>query len=113
MARGSQIIWIGIAHIKSKGPKAMVGGVNGAEAYIAIRADKEDEFVSKVTAVFGQNSFQVLGLRSIENEFDVPKDLENPQAAEKIELFKRLASGRVFAWGNFYPHGEYDFEHNS
>ncbi len=109
MATGNQIIWIGIAHIKSKGPKSMVGGVNGAETYIAIRAEKEDEFVSKVNAVFGQNSFQVLNLRNIENEFDVPKDMEDLKAAEKIEIFKRLASGKVFAWGNFYPYGEYKF----
>ena len=97
MARVSQVIWIGIAHVKSKGGTSRVGGVNGAEVYIAIRADKEDEFVSKVHAVFGQNGFQVIEIRNIENEFDVPKDMNNPQAAEKIELFKRLVTGRIFA----------------
>ena len=112
MANQSQIIWIGIAHVKTVGRAAKAGSFDGSEVYIAIRADSEEEYKHKVIAIFGLNKFQVLSLNHIENEFDIPKDLENPQSAEKIELFQRLAKGKLFSWGNFYPYGEYHFHLN-
>jgi hypothetical protein len=112
MANPSQIIWIGIAHVKKVGKASKVGNFEGAEIYIAIRADSEEEYRHKVIAVFGMNKFQVISLNYVENEFDVPKDPEDPQASEKIELFQKLARGKLFAWGNFYPFGDYHFHLN-
>ncbi|BDS14499.1 hypothetical protein [Aureispira anguillae] len=104
--RKSQVIWLGFAHVKSMGLGKKVGNLEGAQTYIATRADSAEEFKHKVIAIFRQNKFQLIALDAIENEFDVPKDESDPIAAEKIELFKRLTKGNFFAWGNFYPYGE-------
>lgn len=106
--RKSQVIWIGLAHVKGLGASNKVGNLQGAQVYIAVRADNAEEFEHKAIAIFRQNRFQLLGLEAIENEFDVPKDENDPVAAEKIELFKRLTQGNFFAWGRFYPYGEKD-----
>ena len=100
----SQVIWLGLAHVKNLGPGASVANGDGAQVYIAIRADSGEEFEHKAIAVFRQNRFQVLSVDKIENEFDVPKDETDPVAAEKIELFKRLCQGHKFAMGKFYPY---------
>ena len=111
MARKSQVIWYGIAHVKKVGFSAKkVGNALGAETYIAIRAENAEEFRHKAIAVLRQNMFQLLSLNHVATQFDIPKDEENPKAEEIISLFKRLTHpGKTFAWGNFYPHGEYDF----
>jgi hypothetical protein len=102
-----QVIWVGLAHVKN------MGGVNrpiasgmGAEVFIAIRADSGEEFEHKAIAIFRKNRFQMIAMRNIEKEFDVPKDTEDKIANEKLELFKTLAGGARAAWGNFYPFGE-------
>lgn len=104
MARKDQDIWIGLAHVKNMGVNRSVASGDGAETYIAIRANSADEFEAKVVAIFRQNNFQVQGIKNIEVEYDVPKDETDPVAAEKIELFKRLANNALFAWGSFYPY---------
>ena len=71
---------------------------------------RAEEFRHKAIAVLRQNMFQLLSIDHIANEFDLPKDEENPKVEEIISLFKRLSErGRAYVWGNFYPHGEYDF----
>ncbi|MCH2022110.1 MAG: hypothetical protein MK207_06470 [Saprospiraceae bacterium] len=111
MAKKSQIIWYGIAHVKKVGFSAQkIGNAMGAETYIAIRADNAEVFRYKAIAVMRQNRFQLLSLDHIRTEFDVPKDGDNPLVEEIISLFKKLSQGgKSFAWGNFYPHGEYNF----
>jgi len=104
MANKDQDIWVGRAHVKNQGVNRSVANGGGAETYIAIRANSAEEFEAKAVAIFRQNSFQVLELRDIEVEYDVPKDENDPVAAEKIELFKRLAGRVLFAWGSFYPY---------
>ncbi|WP_052596397.1 hypothetical protein [Aureispira sp. CCB-QB1] len=106
MAKKDQDIWIGLAHVKNMGVNRSVGNGDGAQTYIAIRANDAEEFEAKVIAIFRQNNFQVLSLDNVEIEYDVPKDESDPVAAEKIALFKRLATGALFAWGSFYPYGE-------
>jgi len=106
MANKDQDIWVGRAHVKNQGVNRSVATGDGAETYIAIRANSADEFEAKVVAIFRQNKFQVLGLSEVEVEYDVPKDENDPVAVEKIELFKRLAGRVLFAWGNFYPYEE-------
>lgn len=101
-----QDIWVGVAHVKNMGRTRNVANGNGAETYIAIRANDAEEFKAKAIAIFRQNQFQVLGIDKIEVEYDVPKDESDPVAAEKIALFKKLATGALFAWGSFYPYGE-------
>lgn len=104
--RKSQIIWVAKAHVKSIRGGMAVGNAMGAEVYIAIRADNAEEFEHRARAVFQKNRLQVISINEIENEFDVPKEVENdPVAAEKVELFKRLCMvGVRFAWGKFYPY---------
>lgn len=104
--RKDQDIWVGLAHVKNMGMTRDVANGDGAETYIAIRANDGVEFEAKVVAIFRQNNFQVLSLNNIEVEYDVPKDESDPVAAEKIALFKRLAKGALFAWGSFYPYEE-------
>jgi len=106
MAKKDQDIWIGLAHVKNMGANRSVASGGGAETYIAVRANNVEEFEAKVVAIFRQNNFQVLALNNVEVEYDVPKDENDPVAAEKIELFKRLANGALFVWGSFYPYGE-------
>jgi hypothetical protein len=106
MARNDQDIWIGLAHVKNMGINRSIANGDGAETYIAIRANSADEFEAKAVAIFRKNNFQVLNIKNIEVEYDVPKDETDPVAAEKIELFKRLANRALFAWGSFYPYGE-------
>lgn len=101
-----QDIWVGLAHVKNMGMNRSAVNRDGAETYIAVRASNADEYRAKVVAIFHQNKFQLLSLDKIEVEYDVPKDESDPVAAEKIELFKRLAKGALFAWGNFYPYEE-------
>lgn len=102
-----RLIWIGLAHVKNMGLGNQIGNAEGAQVYIAIRADSAEEFEHKAIALFRQNKFQVLSMEQIENERDVPKDESDPIAAEKIALFKRfMKRNTVFAWGNFYPYGE-------
>lgn len=102
----SQVIWLGLAHVKNMGAGMSIANGDGAQALIAIRADSAEEFENKAIAVFRQNKMQVFSIDKIENEFDVPKDESDPVAAEKIELFKRLCVGHKFAIGKFYPYGE-------
>ena len=106
MANKDQDIWVGRAHVKNMGVDRSVANGDGAETYIAIRANSAEEFEAKAVAVFRQNNFQVLSLNNIEVEYDVPKEESDSVAAEKIELFKRLGRRTLFAWGNFYPYGE-------
>lgn len=106
MKKKDQDIWVGLAHVKSMGANIKIANGNGAETYIAIRANTAGEFEAKVVAIFRQNNFQVLSVNKIEVEYDVPKDESDPVAAEKIALFKRLAKGALFAWGSFYPYEE-------
>lgn len=101
-----QDIWIGLAHVKNMGRTRNIANGDGAQTYIAIRGNSAAEFEAKAIAVFRQNNFQVLSIDNIEIEYDVPKDETDPVAAEKIALFKKLASGALFAWGSFYPYGE-------
>lgn len=105
----SQVIWLGVAHVKAIGNQKRVGNPTGAEVLIAIRAENAQEFYFKSKAVFTQNRFQMLDLSQIENEFDVPKDIESEAIKEKIMLFEKLTKGSFFALGQFYPFGEHDF----
>jgi hypothetical protein len=106
MKKKDQDIWVGLAHVKNMGVNINVANGDGAETYIATRANDTEEYEAKVVAIFRQNGLQVLSLNNIEVEYDVPKDETDPVAAEKIDLFKRLGKGALFAWGNFYPYGE-------
>jgi|VirMetMinimDraft_7_1064189.scaffolds.fasta_scaffold20907_4 hypothetical protein len=106
MKTKDQDIWVGLAHVKNMGINRSAVNRDGAETYIAVRASSADEFRAKVVAIFRQNRFQLLSLDNIEVEYDVPKDESDPVAVEKIELFKRLAKGALFVWGNFYPYEE-------
>jgi hypothetical protein len=110
MGKNNQAIWVGFAHVKRVGMGKRLGNAEGAQVYIAIRANNADEFKHKVIGVFRQNRMQMFSLEDIESEFDIPKDEENPHPAtvEKIDLFIRLSKGNVFAWGAFYPYGEYE-----
>lgn len=110
MAKKSQVIWLGFAHIKNMGAGPAVANGDGAQVYIAIRAESAEEFENRAIAIFRQNRFQVFGIERIENEFDVPKDETDPIAASKVALFKRLGMGHKFAMGPFYAYGEYDEE---
>lgn len=110
MAKKSQVIWLGFAHVKNMGAGPLVANGDGAQLFIAVRADSAEEFESRAIAIFRQNRFQVMGIEHIENEFNVPKDETNPLAAEKIELFKRLTQGHRFALGKFYAYGEKQIE---
>ena len=106
MQRIDQDIWVGLAHVKNIGVNRDVANGDGAETYIAIRANNAEEYEAKIIAIFRRNNFQVLSVSNIEVEYDVPKDETDPVAAEKIALFKRLAKGALFAWGSFYPYEE-------
>ena len=110
MRRQEQDIWVGFAHVKNMGVNRSVANGDGAETYIAIRASSADEFKAKAIAIFRQNRFQLLNIDNVEVEYDVPKDENDPVAAEKIALFERLAKGSLFAWGSFYPYEEQDEE---
>lgn len=112
MARKSQVIWLGFAHIKNMGAGPLIANGDGAQVFIAIRAESAEEFESRAIAIFRQNRFQVFGIDYIENEFDVPKDESNPLVAEKIELFRRLTQGHKFAMGSFYAYGEKEIKPN-
>jgi hypothetical protein len=106
MRKQEQDIWIGLAHVKNVGINRSVANGDGAETYIAIRASSADEFRAKAVAIFRQNRFQLLSLNNVEVEYDIPKEENDPVAAEKIALFERLARGALFTWGNFYPFEE-------
>ncbi len=77
----------------------------GAYVNVAYTANAKNEFIEKVKNSFFENDYQVLEIDDIENIVDFK--IDNPDNAEKVDLFKDIADeGYDFSWGIFHIYSE-------